>query len=98
MADLRAACQDNELSLAHVPIELTHNLSIVVPGLVPGIHVAAPQTKRGWPGHKGVCARLRGLSPAMTSDFTSPGYALVLWFLHLIHFVVACEGRRLSRV
>jgi hypothetical protein len=37
-------------TLEHVPIELTHNLSIVMPGFVPGIHVSAPQTRRGWPG------------------------------------------------
>jgi hypothetical protein len=58
-------------SLAHIPTELTHNLSIVMPGLVPGIYVSAPQARRGWPGHKGVCARLRGLCPAMTRSAIS---------------------------
>src|SRR3979411_2772682 len=39
-----------------------------MPGFMPGTPVltAVPQERRGGPGHKGVHARLRGLSPAMT--------------------------------
>src|SRR5260221_13918166 len=43
-----------------------------MPGLVPGTHalLAAPKKRRGWPGHQGVYARLRGLCPAMTRRAT----------------------------
>jgi hypothetical protein len=37
----------------------------------PRLASAARQRKRGWPGHKGVYARLRGLCPAMTHWVTS---------------------------